>query len=83
MTVMGIEAIPKFTAPASKLWAAIPEATRKQLLSNVWCSKCGHDITITSFTGVVKSQDLLLVGKCSECRSDVARVVESRLRLNK
>jgi hypothetical protein len=74
---MHTEAIPTFTGPASKLWAAIPEAARKLLLSNVWCSKCGRDITITNFTGVVKSQDLLLVGKCSECRSDVARLIES------
>lgn len=74
---MSIDAIPNFTGPASKLWAAIPDRTRKVLLSNVWCSKCGHEVTIANFTGVVKSQDLLLVGKCSECRRDVARLIES------
>ena len=75
---MRIEAFPRFTGPASKLWAAVPEGAKKLLLSNVWCSKCGREVTMTNFTGVVKSQDLLLVGKCSECRHDVARLIESR-----
>lgn len=73
---MTIESIPKFTAPAAKLWAVIPVDTRKLLLSNVWCGKCRHEITITNFSGAVKAGDLLLVGKCSECHGDVARVVE-------
>jgi len=74
---MTIESIPKLTAPAAKLWAAIPADTHKILLSNVWCGKCRHEVTITNFTGAVKAGDLLLVGKCSECRGDVARVIES------
>ena len=74
---MSIESVPKFTEPASKLWADILATTKKLLLSNVWCGKCGHEVTITNFTGVVKSRDLLLVGKCSECRGDVARLIES------
>lgn len=73
---MTIEAIPKFTTPAAKLWAAIPSDTRKLLLSNVWCGKCRHEITITNFSGAVRGGDLLLVGKCSECHGDVARVIE-------
>jgi hypothetical protein len=78
MKPMVIETIPKFTPPAAKLWAAIPSDIRKSLLSNVWCSHCRHEVTITSFSGAVKSGDLLLVGKCSECQGDVARVIESR-----
>jgi hypothetical protein len=73
---MPIESIPKFTDPAAKLWAAIPADTKKLLLANVWCSKCRHQVTITNFTGAVKAGDLLLVGLCSECRGDVARLVE-------
>ena len=72
---MPIEHIPNFTPPAAKLWAAIPIDTRKQLLSNVWCGKCRHEVTITNFSGAVKAGDLLLVGKCSECQGDVARVI--------
>lgn len=73
---MAIESIPEFTAPAAKLWAAIPTDTRKMLLSNVWCGKCCHAVTITNFSGAVKAGDLLLVGKCSECHGDVARMIE-------
>ncbi len=76
---MPIESIPKFTAPASKLWAAIPTETRKMLLSNVWCGKCRHEVTIINFSGAVKAGDLLLVGKYSECQGDVARVIEMNI----
>jgi hypothetical protein len=73
---MAIDALPKFTPTAAKLWATIPSDTKKLLLSNVWCGKCRHEVTITNFSGAVKGGDLLLVGLCSECRGDVARVIE-------
>ena len=73
---MDIESIPTFTLPAAKLWATIPSNDKKLLLANVWCGKCRHVVTITNFSGAVKSGDLLLVGKCSECHGDVARVIE-------
>lgn len=74
---MTIESLPEFTAPAARLWATIPVDTRKRLLANVWCGKCRHEVTITNFTGAVKAGDLLLVGKCSECHGDVARLIET------
>ena len=74
---MTIESIPKFTPPAAKLCRSIPAEARKRLLSNVWCVDCRHSVTITNFAGVVKGGDLLLVGLCSECRRDVARLIES------
>ncbi len=58
------------------MWAAIPADAKKQLLSNVWCGKCRHEVIISNFTGTVKSGCLLLVGLCAECHGDVARVVE-------
>jgi hypothetical protein len=73
---MNIESIASFTEPAAKLWAKIPAETKKLLLSNVWCSKCRDETTITNFTGAVKGGNLLLVGLCSVCRGDVARVIE-------
>lgn len=73
---MAIENVPKFTAPAATLWETIPGHTRKLLLSTVWCGRCRHDVTITNFTGAVKSGNLLLVGLCSDCRGDVARLIE-------
>lgn len=74
---MPIESIPKFTVSAAKLWESIPPDARKMLLSNVWCGKCRHEVTITNFSGTVKAGDLLLVGKCAVCHGDVARLIES------
>ena len=73
---MTIESIPKFTVPAAKLWTAIQGDSKKRLFSNVWCEKCRHEATITNVDESVKAGDLLLVGKCSECHGDVAKVVE-------
>ena len=74
---MTVESFPEFTAPAAKLWAAIPAATKKLLLANVYCGHCRGSVTITNFSGVVRGGDLLLVGKCAECHGDVARVIET------
>jgi len=73
---MSPESFPKFTAPATKLWAKIPEQHKKLLLSNVWCWKCKHEVIISNFSGAVKEGDLLLVGVCVECHNDVAKVIE-------
>ena len=75
---MSVESIPQFSSPAAKLWAAIPANVKKLLLSNVWCGKCRHAVTIKNFSGTVKGGDVLLVGQCSECLGDVARMIESR-----
>jgi hypothetical protein len=74
---MSIDSIPNFTKPALALWSRISTEHKKLLLANVWCGACRHGVTITNFTGAVKSGDLLLVGKCAECHGDVARVIES------
>lgn len=73
---MPIEPIPKFTGPAAKLWATVPAHNKKLLLSNVRCGNCSHEVTITDFEGTVVGGDLMLQGSCSECRGDVARLIE-------
>lgn len=73
---MKINSIPGFTTPASKQWIAIPSETQKCILSDVWCGKCRHEVTIKNFSGTIKGGDLLLVGKCSICQGDVAKVVK-------
>jgi len=73
---MAVNNSPDFTAPAAKLWETIPSQSQKLMLSSVWCGRCRHEVTITNFSGAVKSGKLLLVGLCSDCRGDVARVVE-------
>ncbi len=76
-TTMEIESLPTFTAPAAKLWKAIPEDIRNKLLSNVWCAHCHRETTITNFSGAVKGGGLLLVGRCAVFHKDVARLIES------
>jgi hypothetical protein len=75
---MTAESIPNFTAPAAKLWDSIPPNTKKLLLANAYCGQCRGSVTIKNFSGVVRSGDLLLVGKCAECHGDVARVIEMK-----
>jgi hypothetical protein len=74
---MNLENIPQFTPQAAVLWAELTPEIKNLLLSNVWCSKCRHEVKIKNYTGAVRGVDLLLVGQCSECLSDVARVIES------
>lgn len=73
---MAIESLPGFTRPARQRWESIPAHIRQRLLANVWCGHCRHEVTITNFSGLIKGGDLLLVGKCTECQGDVARVIE-------
>lgn len=73
---MAIESLPSFTQPARQRGESIPADLRQRLLPNVWCGQCRHETTITNFSGAIKGGDLLLVGQCAECRSDVARVIE-------
>lgn len=58
------------------MWNRIPEEYREKLLSNVYCGHCRESVTITKYTGAVKGGNLLLVGLCAVCRTDVARVIE-------
>lgn len=71
-----IENLPVFTRLARQRWESIPANIRRRLLANVWCIHCHHEVTITNFSGTVKSGNLLLAGKCAECHGDVARVIE-------
>lgn len=73
---MVVESLPHFTNPARERWESIPADIRQRLLAKVWCGQCRHEVTITNFSGAIKSGNLLLVGKCAECNDDVARVIE-------
>lgn len=73
---MAIESLPDFTPQARQRWDSFPADFRQRILSNVWCSQCRHEVTITNFSGTIKHGDLLLVGKCAECHNDVARLIE-------
>ncbi len=72
----GVESLPTFTKPARQRWESIPAHVRQRLLSSVWCGHCRHEVTITDISGRMKGRDLLLIGRCSDCRGEVARVIE-------
>ena len=75
---MTVESLPDFTRPARQRWESIPADIRQRLLANVRCGRCRHEVTITNFSGTIKGGDLLLMGKCAGCHSDVARVIEGK-----
>jgi hypothetical protein len=73
---MAFDPLPNFSPLARQRWESIPAEIRQRLLTNVWCGRCCHEVTITNFSGTIKGGDLLLVGKCAECHGEVARVIE-------
>ncbi|KMJ56291.1 hypothetical protein AB685_22730 [Bacillus sp. LL01] len=60
---------------AAQKWAKIPKDFQKQLIENVFCSKCGVT-TIVNYTLKDGEHGIVLKGTCKTCGSNVARVVE-------
>lgn len=77
MRAMSLSPRPNFTPLARQRWNSIPDGIRQLLLSNVWCTRCSGETTMTSFGGVIKNDHLVLSGKCSTCHGEVARVIEA------
>ena len=71
-----IENINEFSATAAMNWMQLSDHTREQILSTVWCSRCCVEVRITAYSGALRSGELLLVGKCSICRNDVAKTID-------
>ena len=66
-----------FTPRANNIWRAIPGDTQLKILNTVWCTHCQCMSGITHITARVVAGMLVLIGKCSRCGSDVARVREN------
>jgi hypothetical protein len=62
---------------AIRLWEAIPEMHRQQILDNVFCSHCSDMCRIEDFTGIKELVDLMLRGFCGKCGNVVVRLVET------
>ncbi len=73
---MTIIYLPKLSAPASKLWNAIPADVKKRLLANVYCGHCRGGVSIINVTGTVQGGVLVLNGNCAACENEVARAIE-------
>ena len=66
-----------FTPRANNIWRAIPGDAQFMILNTVWCTRCRGMSGITHITARVDSGLLVLMGKCSRCGGDVARVREN------
>ena len=66
----------KLNNEAQRIWLGIPAETRKMLLGNVWCGKCGTVVTICDFNMNLEGSSLVLNGFCNVCGYSVARVIE-------
>jgi hypothetical protein len=64
---------------AMKKWNEISDGTKKELLSNVYCSKCQEVVTVTAYELESSDMDLIIKGKCSLCSYNVARLIEGDL----
>ena len=69
--------LPKFTQKARKRWDEIPKEIQTKLLGNAWCGKCLGSVSMILQNAKIKTDMLLLEGKCKVCESKVTRVVES------
>ena len=67
-----------FTPQARKIWTLIPKYNQEKLLHAAWCSTCAKQTTIVEFTGQIQEGDLVLTGKCEQCGSKVARIIENK-----
>jgi len=66
-----------FTPRAKTIWRALPGDTQLSILNTVWCTRCAGMSGITDITARVDSGMLVLLGKCSRCGGDVARIREN------
>jgi len=51
------------------------EVTREKILANSWCPHCQTATSMKFQSAVVKEGNLLLLGFCSKCGKDVARLI--------
>jgi hypothetical protein len=65
-----------FTADAEKRWKAIPEWAQREILRNVFCSRCSGAVPIVLEKAEMWQDDLILSGKCRHCGKDIRRLVE-------
>lgn len=68
--------LPEFTSKALSRWNEIPKEIRTVLLDNAWCGKCSGTVSMILEHAKLKTDLLLLEGKCKICGSNVVRVVE-------
>jgi len=71
-----IEPHNSFTPDAEKRWQVIPEWAQREILCNVFCSRCSGPVPIVLEKAEMMQDDLILRGKCQHCGKDICRLVE-------
>lgn len=66
----------KFDKKAMQKFNQIPDDMKSKILSNVYCSHCNDTVKIVDFTATINKDDLVLKGKCANCKHEVARLIE-------
>jgi len=65
-----------FTPDAEKRWKVVPEWAQREILSNVFCSRCSGSVPIVLEKAEMRQDELILRGKCQRCGKEICRVVE-------
>ena len=65
-----------FMPDAEKRWKVIPEWAQREILCNVFCSRCLGSVPIVLEKAEMRRDELILRGKCRHCGKDICRVVE-------
>jgi len=65
-----------FTHEAAREWKKIPKAQQEMILANVWCGQCLGAVRMVLESAKMENGNLVLQGKCVNCRKTVCRVVE-------
>ncbi len=60
---------------AVEMWNRISPDVKRLILNSTYCPKCSVT-SITDYTANLDGHDLVLIGKCSKCNTDVKRVVD-------
>jgi hypothetical protein len=63
------------TPEAQALWETIPDADRKHLLANGFCTRCLATKPFTLDGVEMRDGELALIGRCETCDSRVVKLV--------
>jgi len=67
---------PKLTGAAKKRWNQVPEMVRKDIMDQIWCTRCRTSTPMQLREGEMSGRSLVLHGICKKCGSKVSRIIE-------
>ncbi len=70
----------QFTPEAQTAWDRYPTSTQAEIMESGFCTRCLAKRRFHLDQGELRSGELVLVGRCSQCGARVVRVVEPEAR---